>query len=127
MKMDSEFRESLVDELDDMLEAYGDTPDHEAIAEFLIEQLEVYADEHGIDDIITTLEAEGELDAPLQETLESEMSSNDELELTGEEVVSLLERLCHIEWDDVDDDDDWDDGDEEEEEEEDDDDWREDA
>lgn len=121
MQLDSEFRETLVDELETMLEAYGDTPDHEAIANFIIEHLELYADEYGVDDIVVALEADGALDAPLRDVLEDELSSNDELEITGEEVVSLLERLCSIEWsddvdnDDVDDDeeedDNWDDED----------------
>lgn len=106
MLLDVSFRETLVDELDDMLDAYGTKPDAESIAEFLIEQLELYADEAGVDDIVTSLEESGELEAPLQETLESEMSSNDEFEYTGEEIVSLLERICQIEWDNVDDDDD---------------------
>lgn len=115
MQLDSEFRETLVDELETMLEAYGDTPDHEAIANFIIEHLELYADEYGVDDIVVALEADGALDAPLRDVLEDELSSNDELEITGEEVVSLLERLCSIEWsDDVDNDDG--DGDDDEEE-----------
>jgi len=42
------------------------------------------------------------------------MASNDEFEFTGEEIASLLERMCNIEWtddDDFDDDDDDDDDD----------------
>jgi metal-responsive CopG/Arc/MetJ family transcriptional regulator len=118
MQLADSFRESLVDELDDMLENYGDSPDTEAIAEFLIEQLELYADERGIEDILAVLEEAGELDSSLKETLESEMSSNDEFEYTGEEIVSLLERLCSIEWGAPDDDDDLDDDDEEDDDEE---------
>ncbi len=106
MILDNEFRENLVDELDELLEAYNDTPDAEPIVDFVIEQLELYADENGIDDILISLEEEGELDAPLKEVLESEMTSNDEFEYTGEEIVSLLERLCNIEWDEVADDND---------------------
>ena len=34
----------------------------------------------------------------LAETLEEEMGSNDEFEFTGEEIVSLIERMCGIEW-----------------------------
>ncbi|TVQ91305.1 MAG: hypothetical protein EA397_09590 [Deltaproteobacteria bacterium] len=109
MKLDDAFRETLVDELDDMLDAYGSQPDPEPIVEFLIEQLEIYADDYGIDDMITSLEESGELDAPLQETLEAEMSSNDEFEYTGEEIVSLLERVCHIVWDSIEDDEELDD------------------
>ena len=120
MTLDTEFRDNLVDELDELLDAYGDAPDPEPIATFLIEQLEMYADEEGIDDILIQLEEAGELEAPMKEVLESEMSSNDEFEFTGEEIVSLLERLCNIEWADgvasggaVDDDDDDDDLDDE--------------
>jgi len=102
MIMDTEFRETLVDELDELLEAYGNTPDPEPVVDFLIEQIELYADEYGVDDILIKLEESGELEAPFKEVLESEMSSNDEFEYTGEEIVSLLERLCNIEWDDVD-------------------------
>jgi hypothetical protein len=120
MLLDDAFRESLVDDLDEMLEAYADNPDQEAITQFVIEQLEVYADEHGIDDIVVQLEADGALEAPLQETLETELASNDELELTGEEIVSLLERVCNIEWDDLHgDDDDWEGDDDEDDEDED--------
>lgn len=101
MILDTEFRETLVDELDELLEAYGNDPDPEPIATFLIEQLEMYAEDYAIDDIRIKLEASGELEAPLKEVLESEMSSNDEFTFTGEELVSLLERLCNIEWDEV--------------------------
>ncbi|MFK7930014.1 MAG: hypothetical protein AB8H79_17605 [Myxococcota bacterium] len=100
MHLATEFRETLVDELDTMLDAYGKNPDPEPIATFLIDQLEQYADEYGIDDIVQGLEESGELEAALQEALEAEMSSNDEFEYTGEELVSLLERLCNVEWSD---------------------------
>jgi hypothetical protein len=117
-------RESLVDDVDEFLEAFSSDPEPEAIANYVVEGLETFADEEGIDDIIATLEEGGELEASLLETLETEMTSNDEFEYTGEEVVSLLERLCGIEWegdqeeDEDDEDDDEDDDDEEEEDEE---------
>lgn len=98
MDLATEFRDTLVDNLDKMLEAYGTEPDPEPIANFLIDQLEEYADEQAIDDIAQELEEAGQLEASLQESLEAEMSSNDEFEFTGEELVSLLERLCNIEW-----------------------------
>jgi len=107
-------RDSLVEELDDMLEAYANDPDTEAVVSYLLEQLEILADEEGIDDVLSELEDEASLEAPLAELLEAEMASNDEFEFTGEEVVSLLERLCEIEWENDDEDDDWDDEDEDE-------------
>jgi hypothetical protein len=111
-------RDSLVDELDEYLEAFSAEPDPEAVATYVVELLESFADDEGIDDIIPTLEEDGELDGTLQEVLETEMSSNDEFEYTGEEVTSLLERLCGIEWVESEEDEDYTEEESEEEEEE---------
>ncbi len=129
MQLPHSMRESLVDEIDEFLQAFSSDPEPEQVANFIVEQLESYADSEGIDDILQTLEEEGELETSLMETLESEMGSNDEFEYTGEEVVSLLERICGLEWsdanddddDEIDDDEDDDDDDEEDEGDEDDD------
>jgi hypothetical protein len=113
-------RDALVDELDEMLDAYSTDPDTEAVVTYLLEQLEILADEAGIEDVLTEMEEDASLEAPLPEVLESEMSSNDEFEFTGEEIVSLLERICAIEWDEEGaDSDEWDDEEEDEEEDED--------
>ncbi len=100
MEFPSSLRDLLVDKLDGYLEAFGGEPDPEAVTTFTIELLELFADEQGLEDIVASLEEAGALEAPLQETLEDELSSNDELEVTGEELVSLLERLCDLEWQD---------------------------
>ncbi len=97
-------RESFVPELDEFLEAFGDEPNPEAAATYLIELLETWADEHSGEDIVADLEDSGSLDGSLRDVLEQEMESNAEFEFTGEEIVSLLERLCDIEWGDDDDD-----------------------
>jgi hypothetical protein len=107
-------RESLVDDIDEFLEAFASDPEPEQVATYMIETLETYAEEEGIDDLIPTLEEQGELDASLLETLETEMTSNDEFEYTGEEIVSLLERLCGIEWEEAEDEDGEEDEDEDE-------------
>jgi len=91
-------RDQLVEEVDEYLEAFSSEPDPEAVGGYVVELLENYADDEGIDDLIASLEEQGELDGTLQDTLETEMSSNDEFEYTGEEIISLLERLCGIEW-----------------------------
>jgi hypothetical protein len=108
----------MVDDLDEYLDAVSASPDTEAIANYVIELLETYAENEGIDDVLAALEEEAALDATLVETLEEEMSSNDEFEYTGEEIISLLERLCEIEWVESEGDEDEDDEEEEEEEEE---------
>lgn len=99
MQLPHSIREALVDELDEYLESYGSEPDSEAVAAYVIELLEAHADDQGFDDFVVDLEESGALDEPLQDVLETEMSSNDEFEYTGEEIVSLLERMCDIEWD----------------------------
>jgi dynactin complex subunit len=111
-------RDALINDLEEYLGALPDDPDPEMVTAFIIEQLETYADEKGIDDIIVSLEESGSLDTTLQETLEAEMSSNDDFEFTEEECVSLLESITDIEWIEDDDDVEEDLEDEEEEEEE---------
>ncbi len=78
MQLPHSMRESLVDEIDEFLQAFSSDPEPEQVANFIVEQLESYADSEGIDDILQTLEEEGELETSLMETLESEMGSNDE-------------------------------------------------
>ena len=104
MELPQSMRDNLVEELDDYLEAVS-KPEAETVTAYLIELLETYADDIGFDDIVGTLEEEGALDDSLSTTIEEEMESNDEFEFTGEEIASLLERLCNIEWADDDDED----------------------
>mgnify|MGYP007060376758 CR=1 FL=1 len=98
MLLPQSIRDALITDLEEYLGNLPDDPDPEMVAAFMIEQLEIYADERGIEDIIVALEESGSLDSSLQDTLESEMASNDDFEFTEEECVSLLESLCDIEW-----------------------------
>lgn len=118
MLLPQSIRDALINDLEEYLGALPDDPDPEMVTAFIIEQLETYADEKGIDDIIVSLEESGSLDTTLQETLEAEMSSNDDFEFTEEECVSLLESITDIEWIEDDDDVEEDLEDEEEDEEE---------
>ena len=111
MTLPHSIREALVESLDNYFEALGGEPDAEAASAYTIELLEEHGDEEGIDDIILTLEDEGGLDGSLQTVIEEEISSNAEFECTGEEIVSLLERLCGLEWENAEGDDDDDDDD----------------
>jgi hypothetical protein len=119
VQLPNSMRDNMVDDLDEYLEAVSASPDTEAISNYVIELLETYAENEGVDDVVAALEETAALDNPLAETLEEEMSSNDEFEYTGEEIISLLERLCEIEWvesdEDVDEDDDEDEDEDEEE------------
>ena len=99
MQLPTSFREDLVEDLDSYLENYGSNPDSEAVAAFVVEMIEAFADEEGYDDLLGDLEEAGAIDGTLQEALEAEFESNDEFEFTGEEVTSLLEKLAAIVWD----------------------------
>ena len=100
MNLPTSLRDTLVDELDEYLKSFGSDPDPEVLVSYLIELVEAWADEAGFDDVISELEAAGALEEALADALESEMASNSEFTYTGEEVASLLERMCEVEWDD---------------------------
>ena len=118
MELTLNSRETLVEELDEYLAALPSHPNPETVAIYLIEQLELIGEEEGVDEIIHKLEYEGGVDGSLLEVMEIEMETADEFEWTGEEIVTLLERLVGISWFDEDEDDDEDEEEEEEEEEE---------
>jgi hypothetical protein len=84
--------------MDTFFNALGSSPEPEAVVNYTIELLEEYGDEAGVEDIVLGLEEAGSLDSSLASLLEDEVSSNAEFEATGEEVVSLLERICGIEF-----------------------------
>ena len=111
MELPSALRDSLVERLDRYFEALGESPEAEAVVSYTLELLEEYGDESGEDDIVLALEEEGALDGSLATVLEEEIESSSDFEPTGEEVVSLIERLCGIEWGDGDGSDDDDDDD----------------
>jgi hypothetical protein len=109
MQLPHEMRDALVEQLDEYIDAQAGSPEAEHVASYIIELLGTLAEDHHVDDadeIILRMESSGELEAGLQELLEEEFESNDEMEYTGEELVSLLEKLCDLEWSSKDDEDD---------------------
>ncbi len=109
MQLPHEMRDTMVEQLDEYFDAQSSTPEAEAVAAHVVELISTVADEmklEGADEIILTLESSGELDASLLEVLEEEFESNQEFEFTGEDVVSLFEKVCEVEWTTKDDEDD---------------------
>lgn len=101
IQLPHEMRDTLVEQLDEYLDAQSGTPDPETVASYVVELIGTVADEMKIgdgDEIILKLESSGEMDASVQELLEEEFESNDEFEFTGEEIVSLVEKVCEVEW-----------------------------
>ncbi|MES2643765.1 MAG: hypothetical protein V4850_30035 [Myxococcota bacterium] len=108
MQLPHEMRDTLVEQLDEYFDAQSGAPDGETVAAYVIELIGTVAEEMKIDDgveIILKLESSGEMEASLLELLEEEFESNDEFEYTGEEIVSLMEKVCEVEWTTKDEDD----------------------
>jgi len=97
-----ELRESLVISIDDFFETENDDPDATTLASVFITAIQNSGEEVDIEeeDLVSLIEDNAELDEPLQNILEEEFSKNDELELTGDDVVAFVEKLLHIEWTD---------------------------
>ncbi len=103
MKLPKVVREKLVMSIDEYLETVNEDPDAGSLAEYVIESLSSAAEEAGVEDaedLVINIEEEAALDESLLETLEYEFSNNDEIGLTGEEIVSLIEKVVGIDWED---------------------------
>lgn len=100
MKLPTEVRESLVIAIDDFLEMVNDDPDASTLAQAVCRCFEQAAEDadYDTDDITGEIEEGAELEEPLLETLEYEFTKNDELELTGEDVVAAVEKTIGISW-----------------------------
>lgn len=118
MQLPHGMRDALVEQLDEYFDAQSGSPDGETVASYVIELIGTVAEELKVEDgdeIILKLESSGEMEASLLELLEEEFESNDEFEYTGEEIVSLIEKVCEVEWTTKDEDDSEDDSDDDDE------------
>lgn len=112
VELPQEMRELLAERLDDFISELTDTSDPESIAQSIVKVIEAIADEveyEKADEVISRLETSGELEGSLVEVLEEHLSAEEEFDFTGEDIVSLLEKICEIEWADAEDDGDDDD------------------
>lgn len=103
MKLPLELRESLVIAVDDYFETENDDPDATTLANAvirLIEQAAEDADYEDSDDLITDIETEAELEEGIFDALEFSFAKNDELELTGEDIVTAVEKILGLTWSD---------------------------
>jgi hypothetical protein len=103
MKLPTELRESLVIALDDYLEMENDDPNAATLANALLRlllQAAEDADYEESEDLLSEIEEEAELEEPLVGVLEYEFAKNDEMELTGEDVTRVVERVLGLKWSD---------------------------
>ncbi|MCP4805636.1 MAG: hypothetical protein GY913_10810 [Proteobacteria bacterium] len=102
MKLPQEIRESLVIAIDDYFETENDDPDAASLAEACLRLIEVAAEDADFetDDLVVDIETDAELEEGLHDALEFEFAKNDELELTGEDVVVAIEKVGGLTWTD---------------------------
>lgn len=107
MQLPHEMRDTMVEQLDEYLEAQTGSPEPEAVAAHVMELIVSVAEELKLpdsDEILLKLESSGELDASLVELLEEAFESDEDFEYTGDEILGLLEKVCDVEWTQKDDD-----------------------
>mgnify|MGYP007046917987 CR=1 FL=1 len=103
MKLPTEFREFLVIALDDYLEMENDDPNAVTLAATVVRLLGQAAEDSDFeeaDNILADIEEEAELEEPLIGVLEYEFAKNDEMELTGEDITRVVERVLGLKWSD---------------------------
>jgi hypothetical protein len=105
MKLPLAVRESMIVSVDEYLEMDNDQPDSRDLAEitmdFLVSSAES-ADLEDSDELIERIEEHGEFEEPLVDILELSFSNQDEMELTGEDIVAHVERELGLKWADED-------------------------
>ena len=106
MKLPEQVRDTIIVSLDEYLETINDQPDAAELAEQTVSAISQGAEDADVDDydeVLLAIEEEQEMEESLVETLEYEFSKADDLELSGEDLIGLIDRVCGLEWDDEDD------------------------
>tara|TARA_B110000037_G_C17082422_1_gene490534 strand:+ start:1170 stop:1523 length:354 start_codon:yes stop_codon:yes gene_type:complete len=101
MEMPEQVRDSVILMLDEYLETENDQPDAVNLAEQVIAAIEAAAEGAGMEDpeeVVARIEDEQSYEDSLIEALEVEFENTDDMELTGEEIMAYVERVCGIEW-----------------------------
>ena len=100
IELPQKMRDGLVEQIESYIESNGGG-DPEALAEYTVTVIQSAAEEHQVadgTDIISQLEASGELEGGLDEVLQEAVENAGDVELTAEEVISIVEKLCEIGW-----------------------------
>lgn len=106
MKLPEQVRDTIILSLDEYLETINDQPDAAELAEQTVQAISSGAEESGLEDyeeVVLQIEEEMEMEESLVETLEYEFQKADDLELSGEDLISLIDRVCGLSWEDEDD------------------------
>lgn len=94
-------RSLLVSALDEYCERMDPDTDADVIAEAVVEQFETVSEEFSsvdAEDIVPNLEATMEVKGSLVISLSDYFEAHPDTELSGEEFLQQVEKLCEIEW-----------------------------
>jgi len=101
-----DFRDLLAEQLDLYLESDAHGDDHATVVQDLLAKLQAVASEceleQGSGDIVFWLENEADLEDGLFDLLLEEIEDEDLEDFSGEDLVTLLEKLLEIQWADED-------------------------
>ena len=106
VKLPDQIRDTIILSLDEYLETVNDQPDAGELAEQTVEAISTGAEAAGMEDceeVVFQIEEEMEMKESLVETLEFEFQKADDLELSGEDLIGLVDRVCGLNWDNEDD------------------------
>lgn len=98
-----EMRDLLVEQLDEYIEGATGSVEPDTLAQHVVDLLQTVADEVELEmseDLVAALETSGDLDAPLVDLLSDQIEGDDLEEVSGEDLVVMLEKLCDVEWSD---------------------------
>jgi hypothetical protein len=112
IELPQKMREGLIEQIDSYIENTG-SGDPEALAEYVVQVIQNAAEEAQVADgadIISQMEASGELEGGLDEVLQEAVENAGDVELTAEEIINIVEKLCEVEWVTPDDEDEADEG-----------------
>lgn len=106
IELPQEYRDLLEEQLDEYLESNDDTSDATTMVHDILELLQRVADECEVEvqgnDIVAHMESEGELEDGLFDLILEELEEEDLEDFTGDDLLSLLDKIVEIEWVDED-------------------------
>ncbi len=94
-------RQMIIEFIDENFGNVGEDGAPEEYAQAVVDAIETAADEvdeETGDEIVSHLEASGELDDSLVDTMAEGFRDDPEFDYIGEGVMRLVERMCNIEW-----------------------------
>ncbi len=101
IELPKSMRQMIIDQMDENFGLVGKDGAAEDFAQAVIDAIEASADElddETGDEIVSHLEASGELEDSLEDTMAAGFEDDPEFDYIGEAVMRLIERMCNIKW-----------------------------